>query len=183
MRIQTTCWLGTARRLAVPALTIALMALGALPASAQGTVLYGCYVPNSGTVYRIKAAGLPDACRSTQHVEFTWNLQGPAGPQGAAGPTGPQGPAGPAGGINARGVSYETGGSSEAIAPGQTGAASVGCPSGTIATGGGGYGWSENRPMHLVISRPTVGGWTITVENTSSAPGFALVYAVCVPVQ
>ena len=48
-------------------------------------MLYGCYVPTSGTVYRIKATGLPDACRSPQHVQFTWSLQGPVGPQGAGG--------------------------------------------------------------------------------------------------
>jgi hypothetical protein len=41
------------------------------------TVLYGCYVPASGTVYRIKADGLPSECRSKNHVQFTWSLAGP----------------------------------------------------------------------------------------------------------
>src|SRR5215204_5340026 len=91
-------------------------------ASAQAT-LSGCYVPNSGTVYRIKADGLPDSCRSKQHVEFTWSLQGPAGPAGPAGPTGPTGPqgvAGPAGGLTASGFNVVES-FSNAVAPGTRG--------------------------------------------------------------
>jgi hypothetical protein len=80
-------------------------------------------------------------------------------------------------------VSYPIANSTEPIAPGQTGGASVGCPSGSIASGGGGYGVSENGWMRLIYSRPTVGSWAIAVENTTSAPGYAQVFAVCIPVQ
>ena len=70
---------------------VAMMSLTtAASASAQAT-LSGCYVPNSGTVYRIKAAGLPTACHSKNHVEFTWSLQGPPGPVGPKNTTRPPG--------------------------------------------------------------------------------------------
>jgi hypothetical protein len=35
-------------------------------------VFYACYVPNTGTTYRIKEANLPQACTSLTHVEFHW---------------------------------------------------------------------------------------------------------------
>lgn len=55
-----------------------------------------CYVPISGTIYRIDtqtspAAGAPRACLNVTHVRFTWNQQGPAGPAGPSGPPGPPG--------------------------------------------------------------------------------------------
>ncbi|HSJ23592.1 MAG TPA: hypothetical protein VK929_02835 [Longimicrobiales bacterium] len=61
------------------------------------TILYACYVPQSGTVYRIREADLREECTAPVHIMFSWNQQGPQGPQGEPGPAGPQGPAGPAG--------------------------------------------------------------------------------------
>lgn len=46
---------------------------------------YGCYIPGSGTVYRIKTLNAPTACVKSTHVEFNWNNVGPAGPMGPAG--------------------------------------------------------------------------------------------------
>ncbi len=68
---------GTAGRRFIAAL--ALM----FPASVLGAqtpkVYYACYVPSSGTVYRIKEANTPQECGSsskkgqqTQHIEFNW---------------------------------------------------------------------------------------------------------------
>ncbi len=77
-------------------------------AQAQGTVLFACYVPNSGVVYRVNPPGSPgqsadlkDACITededededeeddeTKHVLFSWNAEGPAGPPGPEGPAG-----------------------------------------------------------------------------------------------
>lgn len=81
-------------------------------------ILYACYVPLTGSVYRIKEPGLKDTCTSLAHVLFQWTdadgMAGSPGPQGPAGPTGPkgdkgdkgdqgdpgpQGPQGPAGSI------------------------------------------------------------------------------------
>ncbi len=60
------------------------------------TVLHACYVPGAGIVYRVagpgeQVAGLPDGCKSAQHVPFSWNETGPEGPQGPPGPPGPAG--------------------------------------------------------------------------------------------
>ena len=85
-------------------LAVAALAVPAQRAAAQSTdaVIHACYVPSTGTVYRIKAPGAPDACYgpqsgAKQHVPFQWNEQGPAGPPGPAGPQGPAGPAGTGG--------------------------------------------------------------------------------------
>jgi hypothetical protein len=80
----------------------------AAAAQSAPTTIDACYVPASGTVYRIDtpaspAPGAPKQCLSAIHVAFAWNRAGPAGPQGPAGPTGPRGlqgapgPQGPAG--------------------------------------------------------------------------------------
>lgn len=49
----------------------------ATPAAAQtatptAKVMHACYVPLTGTVYRIKETGLRTACSSSSHVEFSW---------------------------------------------------------------------------------------------------------------
>jgi len=68
------------------------MVVAALPVrvSAQTTdqILYACYIPLVGVVYRIKAPGLPTACLLKSHIEFSWNAQGPKGDRGDTGPAG-----------------------------------------------------------------------------------------------
>lgn len=66
-------------------------------AAATDSVMVACYVPATGTVYRVGAAGLPATCVDASHVEFKWDTHGPAGPAGPKGEQGPAGPAGPAG--------------------------------------------------------------------------------------
>jgi len=71
------------------------------------TLIYACYVPISGTVYRIKETDLKPTCVSPQHVEFFWNQQGPPGlqgPQGIQGIQGIQGVAGPVGATGPQGI-------------------------------------------------------------------------------
>jgi hypothetical protein len=60
-------------------------------------ILYACYVPQSGTVYRIRETDLRQECSAALHIMFSWNQQGPPGPQGEPGPTGPAGPTGATG--------------------------------------------------------------------------------------
>src|SRR5690606_40560805 len=77
-----------------------LVGLGARDAVAQTSppdTIRACYVPATGTIYRIGVPGLPSTCLSREHVEFLWNRVAPAGPQGPAGPAGPPGPPGPEG--------------------------------------------------------------------------------------
>ena len=60
------------------------------PAVVDPNVIYACYIPTFGTVYRIKTSDTREKCASASHVMFSFNETGPQGP---AGPQGP-GPAG-----------------------------------------------------------------------------------------
>lgn len=78
------------------ALALGLVLAGAVPtpASAQAPeLLYACYVPKSGTVYRIRSSNAPAECVKPDHVEFSWNQQGIQGETGAQGPPGRTGTA------------------------------------------------------------------------------------------
>ena len=99
-----------AHRALAAGLTLAAIAALAPDARAQTpdpvpdpNVLWACFVPMSGTVYRIKTADTKESCSSPKHVMFSFNQTGPAGPQGPAGPAGAQGPAGPAGATGPQG--------------------------------------------------------------------------------
>ncbi|HJS46535.1 MAG TPA: hypothetical protein VJ773_00975 [Gemmatimonadales bacterium] len=48
-----------------------LAALSLIPAAAQAQTITACYVPKTGSVYRIQAEGAPSACK-VNHVAFTW---------------------------------------------------------------------------------------------------------------
>ena len=166
---------------------VTLGSLTTTSAAAQATVS-GCYVPNSGTVYRIKATGLPDACRSKNHVEFTWSLQGPpgaTGQTGATGPAGPPGPTGPAGGLTATAVQVVSVGT-ESVPSGQIASATAECPTGTVATGGGAS--TASSDVRLLTSFPlvvnnVVTSWRAVFLNESGVLGGGRTYAVCVPAQ
>ncbi len=50
-----------------------MMVPGVVSAQAPDpALLYACYVPQVGAVYRIKTAGLPSGCVESGHVEFNW---------------------------------------------------------------------------------------------------------------
>lgn len=96
-----------------PAATgVAALALAVLPRglaaqapaadSTPPPTIDACYVPFTGTVYRIDTPesptpGAPKRCFLASHTRFTWNRQGPAGVAGPPGETGPAGPPGVAG--------------------------------------------------------------------------------------
>lgn len=86
-----------------------------------GAIQYACYVPASGTVYRIKVPGSKDACTSPAHVPFSWNHVGHEGPVGAQGPSGPQGAKGVAGAMGAPGLQGPQGPAGAAGEPGPPG--------------------------------------------------------------
>ena len=109
---------------------LALMAstpLSAQTATASSELMYACYVPLTGTVYRIKAPGAPAECtrpkssnanQHAQHIEFVFNATGPMGP---AGPAGPQGEAGPKGDVGPQGEAGAKGDVGPAGPQGQAG--------------------------------------------------------------
>jgi hypothetical protein len=64
-------------RLPLPAIVVGLAALftpGALRAqsTAPPKVFYACYVPSSGTTYRIKEVDVKQECAKSTHVQFSW---------------------------------------------------------------------------------------------------------------
>ena len=92
---------------AAAAVTV-FLAASAVHAQSAPPAIDACYVPASGTTYRLDtsegpAPGAPRACRSSQHVRFRWNQQGPAGPDGADGAPGPRGEPGEPGPVGAQG--------------------------------------------------------------------------------
>ena len=166
---------------------IVLLSLTTTEVAAQAT-LTGCYVPNSGTVYRIKAADLPGACHSKNHVEFTWSLQGPQGPTGPAGPTGAQGPAGPAGGLPAGAIEYK-GIAGTDVTPGGIGNVTVNCSTGKVPVGGGFENHNttavrvfQSSPATAVFGAPPT-GWSVTFLNQSAIASSIFAWVVCVPVS
>jgi hypothetical protein len=88
---------------------------------------YACYVPGTGTVYRIREPGLPDECGKSgqkQHVEFSWTEYSGDG-SGIPGPEGPMGPAGPQGEKGEKGDPGEKGEQGEKGDPGAGGGVTV----------------------------------------------------------
>jgi hypothetical protein len=198
----------TSARLAVAATLAASPASLLAQAPASSTVVApatidACYVPASGTIYRIKAPNAPAACLSPAHVPFTWNQQGaqgpagPAGPQGEkgdagdsgpAGPTGPQGPQGPQGPAYQLQVSEEIG--QILTAPwavnGQVKTFTVytWCPSGQQAVGGGfdlvsvRSGGSADVRITRRVAEPARSGWATQFAYTNTDL-LARGYAVC----
>ena len=187
-----------ALRVAVPA--VAAVALLAARAGAQApaapTLLAGCYVPSSGTVYRIDvpeapAPGAPKRCLSPAHVQFAWNATGPAGAQGERGPAGERGPGGAAGVPGAPGVSGWQ--RVEASYPGLSLTAGgelfrdASCPAGKKLLGGGATLFSVSGSRVIVhVSRPAADDvWRAGAANIGvGASTFTLlVSAICANVQ
>ncbi len=72
------------------------------------TMITTCWVPASGTLYRIDPAGLiaglPKNCLTPIHQQLSWNQQGLAGPQGIKGDKGDKGDTGPVGATGSQGM-------------------------------------------------------------------------------
>jgi hypothetical protein len=66
-------------RVLPPLLSLTLLLLPAGARAQAGETLHACFVPGSGTVYRIAAPGLPAECLAGEHVRFSWNPMSGAG--------------------------------------------------------------------------------------------------------
>ncbi|MCC6430438.1 MAG: collagen-like protein [Gemmatimonadaceae bacterium] len=123
-------------------------------------IVVACYVPRSGTMYRIGTDDTRDRCASREHVRFSFSTTGPSGPTGPTGaagavsPIGPQGPVGATGPIGPSGtqgpagvagpqgpaapiVGLEVVQTSGALAPASARNVKAACPAGKVVTGGG----------------------------------------------
>ena len=151
---------GTALRVTL-AVALALVSTTRSQAQAvRADTIAACYVPASGTMYRIAAPSAPATCAASSHQAFTIvsgrdGAQGPVGPAGGVGPAGAagspgaigptgqgsQGSPGPQGPQGVAGVSGTSG--LEVVLNSTTAPASGGlttfarCPSGKIAIAGG----------------------------------------------
>jgi hypothetical protein len=133
----------------------ALAALALMPAAAQAqTTITACYVPNSGSVYRIKAAGTPSTCKQN-HVEFSWET-------------------GLSIGYSVR-SSVPTG---QPQFPGQTLSYYAYCLEGEVPVGGG---FSAGTPVQVTTDRPfpEENGWVVTLINSGPLPVWASARVVC----
>jgi len=107
---------------------------------------------------------------------------GPSGAPGAPGATGPTGPAGPAGAKGAQGLQGVPGVVGAVtvqrvefgLADGQTAGASVPCPAGTRAIGGGSSITPLTTDGHPTISRPDSTG--VTPDDGESFTGWRVQY-------
>ena len=172
-------------------------------------VIYACFVPQNGNLYRIKATDPAETCKSPQHVAIQWNITGadgnpgPIGPAGAAGPAGDQGPVGPIGPVGAQGP---TGSAGAQGLKGITGLAgpngvvgievvevkvtvdftltdysnTVNCPAGKKLIGGG---YAVVPQIGKVVSSRPEGetAWYIYLKNKGGFSPDVTTYAICAP--
>ena len=188
----------------VAVLAAAGVAYAAIP-SADG-VIHGCYLP-SGNLRVIDAQAGATCTSSEKSLNF--NQTGPQGPKGDPGPTGapgatgatgatgqqgvqgPKGDAGTNGTNGTNGVSgYEvvTGPDQNIAGAGTASSASVRCPAGKKAVGGGvstTSGWAYVNSSYP-YSDATSSGWAVSVgfdSGGSSFGGFTPTmrpYAICI---
>ena len=135
---------------------------------AQATVLFACYVPNSGVVYRVNPplspgenSDLKDACTGKKHVLFDWNQQGPPGANGSNGTNGTNGTNGVSG-WQRKFQNFNIG----SLAPGLHAQHDLDCPAGKKLLGGGfvGAGRFLFPAINFALDDDT---WRVRLVNSS----------------
>jgi hypothetical protein len=154
----------------------ALAAVGAIPSDGRFTA---CYQTSDNVLNRIVLLAEPGEQCPNSYARVTWPAQASGGGQGTAGPQGPpgpQGPAGPAGPAGPRGASGSSSGTTQLIATvvqrhvtlDTKGEATVRCPTGTRAVGGGGNvhtGGHEPIGSLPVVEKKAAVGWAFQVKS------------------
>jgi hypothetical protein len=138
---------------------LAVIALIPAAAEAQSTIT-ACYVPKTGSVYRIEATGAPEACKNG-HVEFSWKA--PAVAYGA---------------ITAVTDSFT-------VQPGSLGVGGADCPAGSVAISGGFLSmdpYNGNFQVRMSLNHPQTPGWRVNGFNYGSTPLKVMVQAYCATV-
>ena len=167
------------------ALLTLFFALAAAPSLARGQesttttdIIRACYVPASGTLYRIGVDGGPTECRGG-HIEMKWSVSGPAGPQGLQGPKGDAGEPGPAGPKGDAGEKGDKGDKGDAGPKGDTGAAGIAGPAGPQGPAGPA---GPQGPQGPAGSGGSLAPSIIVRDSVDIAPGrFARAIATCPP--
>ena len=141
-------------------LAAVLAALALMPAAAQAQTITACYVPKTGSVYRIKAADTPTTCK-TNHVEFSWKA--PAVTYGM--------------------ITTVT--DSFTVQPGALGVGGADCPAGSVAISGGFLNmdpYNGNFQVRMSLNHPQIPGWRVNGHNYGATPLKIVVQAYCAPV-
>lgn len=144
-------------RMNVAAVAAALV-LVLMPTMAQAQTLTACYVPKSGSVYRIKAQGTPTACKPS-HVEFSWEGTAP-------------------GYI----AFHTTGADAHVVAPGTTAELVRFCgPGEQLMTGGYTKVGDATSEVEVKESHPGAGmeRWYVKVQNHGASEAEVLVWTRC----
>ena len=135
-----------------------LAALALVPAIAEAqTTITACYVPKTGSVYRIEATGAPEACKSG-HVEFSWTTGGPTWGNHT---------------IVQTSINLPAGQSKDAV---------VACPAGRVLVNGG---YLISAGYLVTVRRSSPYGqwpdiqWVVTARNDGAEPGLVFAYAQC----
>ena len=131
----------------------ALIAFAPKAASAQNTLngettLYACYVPKSGTVYRIKVANAPTKC-AQNHVEFSWTT----------------------GGSTASVQVFEHGRISVGLLGGETVEREIACPAGSTPVSGGFDGDPSIVVERSIMYNPDPTKWSFRARNSAPFAG------------
>jgi hypothetical protein len=136
-----------------------LAALALVPAAAEAqSTITACYVPKTGSVYRIQAPGAPEACKSS-HVEFSWQA-----------PTVNYGPISSV-------FTHLT------AQPGSYGSGTVDCPAGTVLLSGGFDAPDPNFRVQRSMKYPPSESWMVSGHNYSIIPLQVAVFAYCMAVS
>lgn len=193
--MEAIMWMATVR-LGTAAVAIALLlAAAAFPATAQivvssghlPDVIHACYVPNSGTIYRIGTADTKETCSSPKHVAFSWSQQGAQGEKGEQGEKGDQGEKGEKGDPGDPGLTgWEIVEETYSVNPLAGVVGTAVCPSGKLVLGGG-YRRSIIGEVAVFSSEPfqnvqqgTTGFQAFVVNlETMGGPLPLIVYAIC----
>ena len=144
------------------AAVLAALALAPAAAHAQSTIT-ACYVPKTGSVYRIQAPGAPEACKNG-HTEFSWETAG-------AGLPGYQ-------------IRSSTPAAHDA---GFSAGHHVACQAGEVPVGGGyfinptsTFGVAVTSSGPTTVAGSGLKGWAVSVANSSAVQLGVTVYAICV---
>lgn len=178
-------------RLPSPAMLIACVAL----AVSLGGTSYAAFVlpANSVGTKQLKNGAVTKskiARKTIAALRGAKGATGPAGPAGATGPAGPGGAAGPAGAQGPPGpvsLVYVTSGPWD-LPAGTQDTEVVNCPAGMVASGGGGFTYSDDTRVSINSSAqlglpywpaPVGATWVVSMNNASASDTTFWVNAVC----
>jgi hypothetical protein len=158
-------------RLLVAAAAVALLILTGRGVSEPSPIAFTLQIPETihacvtpaGTMYLIKQPGLKQEC-SGNHMEVSWNTEGPQGPAGISGLRLVTGPT----------VEVDPGGSNSSTAQ---------CAEGELVTGGGfartAFGTGAEPRVDDSNPLSSLGGWAVQMTNLGTALFAFKTWAVC----